>query len=306
MNDKSSFLSLMEIERFAVHDGPGIRSVVFLQGCPLRCPWCSNPESQKIQKRLMHMKNHCAGCGRCVAACNQGCISFIDGYPRFFRNECRSDCSACADICLNSAIKFVGKQVSVSDVMQVLLRDKAYYLNSGGGITVSGGEAFSQFKGLMSLLINCKTEGLHTAIETCGQVDFNKIQSAYPWVDLFLFDVKHTDKKILKNVIGADYDVILRNLQYVAKQDSTKVIIRIPVIPGFNNDRKVIRTIFDVALELKIKDIHLLPYHVLGKDKYEQLGLDYDFPELNIASKDSLFPLKEMGERLGLRIKIGG
>jgi pyruvate formate lyase activating enzyme len=258
--NKGKKVSIMEIERFAIHDGPGIRTVVFLQGCPLRCPWCSNPESQEIRAHLLYIVNHCTGCGKCYQACPNGAISF-DGHPVFDREKCVL-CTACADACPHHAIKTVGKSVAVSDILDIVQRDKDYYDNSGGGVTFSGGEPFVQFDGLMELLTGCKKVGIHTAIETCGQVAPAKIKQAFPLVDLFLFDIKHTDKDILKATTGADTNLVLDNLRFIATNNRDKVIIRIPVIPGFNNNLKDIERIFHLALQLEVKRIDLLPYHI--------------------------------------------
>ena len=298
-------LSIMEIERFAVHDGPGIRTVVFLQGCPLHCPWCSNPESQKRKPHLLHIKNKCIGCGRCEAICTRGNISIQDHFPVFNRQACVA-CKACERICPQNAIKFVGESITSSEIMEILLRDRDYYLNSGGGVTFSGGEAFTQFEGLMDLLIQCKNEKLHTSVETCGQVNLDKIKQALPLIDLFLFDIKHTDKDLLQKETGANLDTILTNLRYISSKSANKVTIRVPVIPGFNFNENTLREIFMLAKENRIKCVHLLPYHTLGKDKYEQLGLTYPYPCEQMLAKEELFPFKEMGEKMGLEIRIGG
>lgn len=298
-------LAILEIERFAVHDGPGIRTVVFLQGCPLRCPWCSNPESRKRKSHLLHISHKCIGCGCCEMTCPNGNISFPAHLPVFDRNECLA-CKACADICPQGAIKFAGKTLTATEIMRILLRDKDYYRDSDGGITFSGGEAFTQFEGLIELLVRCKNEGLHTAVETCGQVDFVRIKRAYPLIDLFLFDIKHTDKERLKTVTGADLEPILKNLRYISHKNPHKIIIRVPVIPGFNFDGNTLREIFSLAIDNRIKQVHLLPYHTLGKDKYEQMGLPYPYNYQQTLSKEDLLPFKVIGENMGLRIRIGG
>ncbi|GHT67659.1 hypothetical protein AGMMS50239_31240 [Bacteroidia bacterium] len=197
-----------------------------------------------------------------------------------------------------------GKFVAISDILNVVQRDKDYYDNSGGGVTFSGGEAFVQFDGLMELLSGCKKAGIHTAIETCGQVAPDKIKQAFPLVDLFLFDIKHTDKDILKKTTGADLDLVLDNLRFIAANNPEKVIIRVPVIPGFNNDLQEIENIFNLALRLNVKRVDLLPYHVLGKTKYEQLGRNYSFPYDSMLPKEALIPLKEMGEKMGLEVYL--
>lgn len=295
----------MEIERFAVHDGPGIRTVVFLQGCPLRCTWCSNPESQHIKSQLLYMKNKCVGCGVCAKTCPLGNITMEDGYPKFNRAKCTA-CKACEKACAHNAIKFTGHTITSAEIMETVLRDQDYYKASGGGITFSGGEAFVQFEGLMDLLAQSKKHNLHTVVETCGQVNPEKIKQAFPWIDLFLFDIKHVDKDKLKKETHADLNLILTNLQYIARQDPHKVIIRVPVIPMYNYTEQTIREIFDLAKENNIEQVHLLPYHTLGKSKYEQLGIDYHYPYSSMLNKDELLPLKRIGEDMGLKIRIGG
>lgn len=298
-------LAIMEVERFAVHDGPGIRTVVFLQGCPLHCPWCSNPESQQIGTHLLHLRNRCVGCGRCEAVCPGKHISFKDHHPVFDRPRCIS-CKTCAAICVQDAIKFTGQSLSSSEIMEIILRDRDYYIHSGGGVTFSGGEAFTQFEGLMDLLIRCKKEKLHTTVETCGQVPLQKIRQSTSLIDLYLFDLKHADKHLLKQATGADLDTILKNLRYLAHKNPRKVIIRIPCIPGFNFNEPTLRQLFTLAKENHIQCVHLLPYHTLGKDKYAQLGLLYPYPSDQMLSKDDLIPFKRIGEEMGLQVQIGG
>ncbi len=298
-------VSIMEIERFAIHDGPGIRTVIFLQGCPLRCSWCSNPESQKIGPHLLHLKNKCTGCGTCAETSIHGNIKMDGGYPVFDREKCVTS-KACAEACVYNAIKFVGEFVSVSEIMQVVLRDRDYYENSGGGVTFSGGEPFVQFDGLMELLTMCKKENLHTAIETCGQTDLEKVKKVLPLTDLFLFDIKHTDKHMLEKETKGDLDTILTNMRFIAGLDPTKIIIRTPVIPGYNFDKKTISEIFNLAKENNIRQVSLLPYHTLGMDKYEQLGIKYTYSYGKMLSKEDLLPLKQLGEKIGLKIQIGG
>lgn len=298
-------VSLLEIERFALHDGPGIRTVVFLQGCPLHCPWCANPESQRQQPRLLHNRRKCTGCGRCTACCPSGNITLRDGHPVFRRAGC-TGCRTCAAHCPEEAIRFAGTTVSTARIMETLLRDKDYYLSSGGGVTFSGGEAFMQFEGLTDLLRRCRAAGLHTAVETCGQVPGEKLKQAYPLTDLFLFDIKHTDREKLKKTTGADLETILSNLRYLAAQNPGHVTIRVPVIPGFNAEMKILEEIFTLAVENRIRRVHLLPYHTLGKDKYEQMGLPYLYPEHAMLTKETLLPFREAGEKRGLEIRIGG
>lgn len=299
-------VSILEIERFALHDGPGIRSVVFFQGCPLHCPWCANPESQRQGAHLLHNRTKCTGCGRCQAACPAALIELKKNYPVFNRAAC-TGCRTCEAICPQSAIRFAGESVSTARILDILLRDKAYYQDSGGGVTFSGGEAFLQFEGLADLLGRCKQNGLHTAVETCGQVPRRRLEATYPLIDLFLFDLKHTDPAKLRRVTGADRDTVVGGLRYLAGRDPEKVVIRVPVIPGFNFDEPALEALFSLAVELHIRRLHLLPYHTLGTDKYVQLGLAYPYAEQpHLLSAADLLPFKEKGEKRGLEIRIGG
>lgn len=298
-------IAIFEIERFSVHDGPGIRTVIFFQGCPLRCMWCSNPESQRKGIFLRYIERRCAGCGNCFNACPNNAIQWKENKPVFNRELCKS-CKICSASCLSDAIQFSGEQMSVSSIMHIVLRDMDYYRTSGGGVTFSGGEAFMQPKGLMNLLMKCHSENLHTAVETCGQVPMEQLLKALPLVDLFLFDIKHIDKKKLKYYTGADICLIIKNLKCIAMRSPEKIIIRIPVIPGFNYDTATIRSIFDLAVETGVKTIHLLPYHTLGIDKYRQMGIDYPYSHTVFITKEELLPYKQLGEEMGLVVQIGG
>lgn len=296
-------LTVIEIERFAVHDGPGIRTVVFLKGCPLRCQWCSNPESQQRLAQLFYREDRCVGCGRCAAACPRGNIRLVDGRLRIDRSACVA-CGHCEEACPNQALWVVGKTMTAGEVISLVLRDKDYYDSSEGGVTFSGGEAFAQFEGLMALLKLAKEAGLRTAVETCGQVPLEHIREALPLVDLFLFDLKHSDPSRLRQATGADWATVYGNLQLIAESAPDKVVVRVPVIPGFNRD--ALEEIFRIAVNLGIKRVHLLPYHTLGKDKYKRLGQDYPYPCETMLRKEDLLPEQEMGCRMGLEVVIGG
>lgn len=298
-------LAIMEIERFAIHDGPGIRSTVFLQGCSLRCPWCANPESQTIGSKLMYYEKKCIRCGRCAAICPKKAILLEESTLKIQREKCIS-CKKCEAVCLQDAMVFSGKEFTVDDILSVILRDRDYYEESGGGVTISGGECFVQFQGLMELLKKLKQEKLHVAVETCGQTNLEYIKEAFPYIDLFLFDLKHMDAEIFHKVTGGDLEQILENITYIAKKDSGKIIIRVPVIPGFNYKEKFIKNIFSFVKKTGITKVNLLPYHTFGINKYKQLGRNYPMKYMQSLKKEELGIYRDYGETMGICVSVEG
>lgn len=296
--------TIFNIERFAIHDGPGIRTTVFFKGCPLRCPWCANPESQKQIRQLQYQKNKCVTCLNCVKHCFSGAITFEDGRIVIDRDKCKS-CGACVSNCPNSALTWIGEEKSVDEIYAEIIKDKDYYDASGGGVTLSGGEVMVQWKAAKELLQLAKAAGIHTAVETCGDVSAEAFEELAEYVDLFLYDVKHMDAEKLRLVTGGNLERILENLSYLAERRTSEVIIRMPVIPGFNDEKRVIMQIFEQAQMLGIHEVHLLPYHTLGIHKYEQLGTAYQMPDQGIP-KEELEPYVNLGEQMGLKVCIGG
>ncbi|WP_119865394.1 glycyl-radical enzyme activating protein [Clostridium isatidis] len=298
-------IKLIEIERFALHDGPGIRTVVFLQGCSLYCPWCANPESQIINKHLMHYKNKCIKCKACLKVCPIKAIDFKGNKIIFNRKICNS-CDKCAEACTQNAIAFCGEEKSIEEIIKEIMKDKDYYEDSKGGVTISGGEPFLQYKELLELLRAIKGKNIHTAVETTGNVEYEKFIMAEPLIDLFLFDIKHLNKDKLKDITGGDLNKIIKNLNYIALKNPDKLIVRVPVIPDFNYDDKVINEIMEFVSSYKIKELHLLPFHNLGKNKYEQLGRSYLYKDMKNLNKAELLKYIELGESMNIKVKIGG
>jgi len=301
-------VSVLEIERFALHDGPGIRTVVFLQGCPLFCPWCANPESQGSSKQLMYNERKCVRCHICIKQCSQQAIHLNEHNRLVFDRSLCGNCRLCGELCPQQAIHFPGVNMEIAAVLATVEKDRAYYEDSQGGVTLSGGEPFTRYDGFLTLLKALKAGRLHVAVETTGQTGLTKLMEAEPYIDLFLFDIKHVNDEILKATTGAELGVILNNLAYLAKKNPQKIIIRTPVIPGFNYEVDVLEGIFDLAVRYRIKEVHLLPYHTLGRNKYEQLGrvYAYSLATVNMLAPSELAPYVASGAAKGLRVMIGG
>jgi pyruvate formate lyase activating enzyme len=296
-------LNVFEIERFALHDGPGIRTTVFLKGCPLSCPWCANPESQSGRKQLMHFPNLCVACGACARACPTGTAVLKREGIAFDRQQCVG-CETCARVCPAGAIRFSGARMTPEAILDEVLRDLAYYEKTGGGMTVSGGEPLAQREGLTALLDLARKAGLHTAVETSGQASAEALDAVLERADLILFDLKHCDPDVFTRVTGGDLGLILKNLARAAQ--SGRVIVRIPVIPGFNTDEATLTGILRLAAARGVREAHLLPYHVLGRNKYPQLGMEYGWNATQPLDKSELTPWIERAASLGMTLKIGG
>ena len=252
---------IFDIQKFSVHDGPGIRTIIFLKGCALRCRWCCNPESQKFEKQTMLQ---------------------------------------------NGEEKIIGRDITVADVLQTVKQDLPYYRRSGGGMTLSGGEMLCQSEFSYALLRCAKEQSINTAVESTGFASFDKIEKMLPYIDTFMMDIKHTNSQKHKEFTGQANELILENAAKIAK-NAKKLIIRVPVIPTFNDTEEEIAAIarFVAGLD-RVKEIHLLPYHRLGKDKYDGLGREYLMGDLPSPTDEKMQQLKAAAESCGLICKIGG
>ena len=285
MNDNSGII--FNIQRYSIHDGPGIRTTVFLKGCPLRCFWCQNPESQELKPEILMKKEACTACGHCVDICpNQA--NFINGTIAVIQREKCTGCGKCVDACPNEVRSLVGKRATVDYILQELLKDKRFYANSGGGITLSGGEPTAQPEFALSILQKCKEAGLHTAIETCGHTSWPVMEKILEYTDFVLYDIKCIDPEKHKKATGRDNSLILSNARQIARYKPMK--IRVPLIPTFNANVEEISSINRfVKTELKVTQIELLTYNKFGESKYERLGRTaVSLPEIDEKLKADL------------------
>jgi len=297
---------IYDIQRFAIHDGPGIRTLVFMKGCPLKCLWCSSPYTQKLSPEILYIQSNCKLCLCCVDECPIKAIKLSDKEKiEIDRNVCNT-CGQCVEVCQNQALKVAGRQITVEELFQEIMKDSPFYRRSKGGVTIGGGEPTMQHEFVREFLKKCKETYVHTAMETCGYVKWENLEKVLDHIDLLYFDIKHMDIRVHKELTGVSNELILENARRASKM--RPIIIRIPLIPGYNDtEENLIKTAkFAAELGDNLLRIELLPYHKFGTGTYEQLGRKYELEGIEPPSEEYVIKLKKLIESCGIKVQIGG
>ena len=298
--------AIFNIQRYSIHDGPGIRTTAFLKGCPLRCLWCQNPESQIMRPEIFFVSENCTGCGACAEVCPQGAIEVLQGCSRTDRALCIG-CGKCTEVCPNEARNLMGRSQTAQQVFQELAADEIFYQRSGGGVTLSGGEPLAQPEFATEVLRLCKGASIHTALDTCGYAPWETMRQVLEYVDLVLYDFKHMDPQQHETYTGASNEVILENAKRI-QQLGIPMLARVPVIPGFNDTAENLSaTARFIATELgdSIR-VHLLPYHRLGETKHERMEQPGKAIAAESPSDEQMEQMREVYESFGLEVYLGG
>ncbi|CAL83657.1 putative pyruvate formate-lyase activating enzyme [Clostridium botulinum A str. ATCC 3502] len=300
---------IFNIQKYNMYDGDGIRTLVFFQGCPLRCKWCANPEGLEKKYRVMLKSNLCVNCGACVSACPVGIHTISN---KTLKHEVNRDidcigCGKCKEACLKSAISIVGEEKTISELLKIVEEDRTFYEMSGGGVTLGGGEVLMQPEAATSLLMACKQEGINTAIETCGYTNLETILKVAEFVDLFLFDIKNINSDRHHELTGVRNERILENLQELLKK-KYNVKIRMPLLKGINDSQDEIEKTMEFLLPYKdyknFKGIDLLPYHKMGVNKYNQLGMEYPIKDDPSLKSEDLDRIEGWIKKYDLPVKV--
>jgi len=310
---------IFNIQKFSIHDGPGIRTSVFLKGCPLRCPWCSNPESINPYPEIITKFDLCIHCNQCLEVCAREAIAvseetepadnqadneiipIIDQRKKSVRTLDRDKCDRCmkcVETCPSGALSSVGETRTVQEIIDVVEQDMPFYKTSGGGVTLTGGEPMFQPEFALAILKESKRRGIHTAIDTCGKTAPEVIKSLLPYLDLVLYDVKHIDPQAHIEATGSDNGIILDNLQYL--NGRVDIWLRVPLIPGFNDDEKTIFKILELAGKLSIEKLFFLPYHQWGLVKYSGLGRKYPLSDAEPIPDEKLETIGRLSRSMGI------
>lgn len=292
-------LTVFDIQRFALHDGPGIRTTIFVKGCPLDCLWCHNPESKSFHPQLSCLFKNCTGCGNCAAVCPNGVHKILaDGTHEIAFDKC-VQCGACVKACYNHVLKIFGTKMTSQELMETVLRDVSFYEKSGGGLTISGGEPMSQFEGTLEMMRLAKENGLHTCLDTSGFAPTERYEQIMPYVDRFLLDYKLTDAEKHKQYTGVPNDLIKKNLDFLCTHGA-KISLRCPIIPGINDDDEHFAAIAALSQKYEaITEVNVMAYHDMAKGKVKHIGQSYaleDIKTVDKAGKEAMYGrLEKMG-----------
>jgi len=298
-----------DFQRFSIHDGPGIRTIVFLKSCPLRCVWCQNPETITPRPEIMLIPNNCIGCGKCVEVCPNNCITYDSSgvVQSIDRDRCAlPECGKCQIVCYANAINISGRFLTVSEVMDEVERDREFFKRTGGGITFSGGEPLAQPKFLFELAREAKLRKLHTAIETCGYANWETFRPILAFMDMVLYDLKLMDSEEHRRQTGVTNNIILKNLQRI-DQLGIPIRVRMPLVPGLNDSPENIRATAAFAASLaNLQAIDILPYHRIGEPKWGQLDRSYNLHGIAPHTKEQLDNLVAIAREYGIEVTVGG
>lgn len=300
--------NITNIQKFSIHDGDGIRTSVFFKGCPLKCEWCHNPETQRFEREMQFDQGKCVGCGACAKACPSHALVMRDGKPVLNKEVCTL-CGKCENFCPEGLREIIGREYMVKELVKELLKDQMFYEESGGGVTLSGGEVMAMdMDYILALAKELKRQDINLTIDTCGYAPYEKFQAVLPYVDTFLYDVKVMDPELHKEYMGVDNELILENLIRLSG-DGARVYIRIPTIKEVNGNEKNMK---ETIAFLKRHDIHppqinLLPYHDTGSGKYLKLDMEYKGKDLHAPDKAKMEELRKLFIDAGFQnTKIGG
>ncbi len=305
---------VFQIQRFSIHDGPGIRTTVFLKGCSLRCFWCHNPEGRFPSPEVQYFASRCIACGTCVKACPNLAHALQDGLHVFFRDRCRAS-GNCVESCYAQALQLNGREMTVAQVMGEIVSDKPFYASSGGGVTLSGGEPVLGGEFSRRVLEECKAEGLHTALETCGEYPWESLERLLPAVDLIMLDIKHMLPDRHREVTGRSNERILANARRLALAGKP-LVIRTPVVPGVNDSEEDIRRVAAFVRDLSDRrraegrsgehpiEYELLTFHRLAADKYASLGQEYAASAIIPPSRERMSQLAEVAGGCGIEVRV--
>lgn len=300
---------IYDIQKYSIHDGDGIRTTVFFKGCPLHCRWCHNPESQNFYRDFMFSSEKCTGCGACVRGCGQGAIAISrSGEAETDRSKCVK-CGVCTEYCLNSARSIAGKTYAIDELVHEIVKDEMFYEQSGGGVTLSGGEVMAQDAEYIEKLVKLLFEkGFSVNIDTCGYAPYERFERILPYTDTFLYDIKAMDSTQHERFTGAGNELILENLKKLSGAGA-RIYLRLPLIGNVNANEEFISSVIEFLKSgVNVCQINLLPYHSIGKSKYERLGREYDTAELfKVPSDEQLRKFVKLFCQNGFtHVKIGG